>query len=122
MKYTSKAMATEYINGIFTEKYNNEAFRWALLMAGIESVGDASLKQYARSDDPKFFVLGQISYFFIAYVFQLALRDNKLGVVNTYWNGMTNIGNTFIGMAMGETYTLYQLSGILLVTAGILMI
>jgi multidrug transporter EmrE-like cation transporter len=50
------------------------------------------------------------------------LRDNKLGVVNTYWNGMTNIGNTFIGMAMGETYTLYQLSGILLVTAGILMI
>jgi len=114
--------SNEWIDGILTEKYNDEALRWALVMTAIESVGDASLKQYARSDKKEFFALGSGAYLGQAYVFQLALRNNKLGIVNAYWNGMTNITNGLIGMAMGETYNSSQLIGIGLITAGILLL
>lgn len=115
-------MDREYINGIFTEKFNDEALRWAMLMTAIESVGDASLKQNAKTGDAKFFALGQASYITQAYVLSLALKDNKLGITNAYWNGMTNITNTAIGMAMGESYTNWQFVGIGLITAGILLL
>jgi len=107
---------------ILTDKINDEALRWAVLMTAIESVGDASLKQYAQTDDQKFFALGEVAYLGQGYVLQLALRNNKLGIVNAYWNGMTNITNGLIGMAMGETYTGYQIAGIGLITAGILLL
>lgn len=114
--------SNEWIDGILNEKFNDESLRWALLMTAIESVGDASLKQYAKTDDTKFFAVGQGAYISQAYVFQLALRNNKLGIVNAYWNGMTNITNGLIGMAMGETYSGYQIAGIGLITAGILLL
>jgi multidrug transporter EmrE-like cation transporter len=113
---------SEGINGLLTNKYNDEALRWALVMTAIESVGDASLKQYAKADQLEFFVVGEGAYILQAYVLSKALEDNKLGIVNAYWNGMTNITNALIGMAMGETYTVYQGVGILLITAGILLI
>ena len=112
----------DWINGVLTEKYNDEALRWAILMTAIESVGDASLKQYAKTDQIEFFVTGEAAYISQAYVLSKALNDNKLGIVNAYWNGMTNITNCLIGMAMGETYTVYQGVGVLLITAGILLI
>jgi len=107
---------------LLTSKLNDEALRWAVLMTLIESVGDGSLKQYAKTDDAMFFALGEGAYIGQAYVMQLALRNNKLGIVNAYWNGMTNITNGLIGMAMGETYTAYQFVGIGLITAGILLL
>jgi multidrug transporter EmrE-like cation transporter len=113
---------SEWINGVLTDKYNDEAMRWALLMTAIESVGDASLKQYAKTDQIEFFVLGEASYISQAYVLSKALDDNKLGIVNAYWNGMTNITNCLIGMAMGETYGTSQLVGVGLITVGILLI
>lgn len=115
-------MSNEYLNGIMSEKFNDEALRWALLMTAIESVSDASLKYYAGTDDFTYLALGEASYLVQGYVLQLSLRKNKLGIVNAYWNGMTNITNGLIGMAMGETYTGYQLAGIGLITAGILLL
>jgi len=116
-------MATEYINGIFTEKFSSEALRWALVMAGVESVADASLKQYARGgNNPIFYGIGTIGYIGIAYVWSLALKNSKLGIVNAYWNGLTNVSDLLIGMAMGETYTWVQGLGILFITVGILMV
>jgi multidrug transporter EmrE-like cation transporter len=114
---------SEGINGLLTNKYNDEALRWALLMTAVESVGNVSLKQSARVDDDTVFLLtGSVAYTVQATVMREALRDNKLGIVNAYWNGMTNITNALIGMAMGETYTVNQGVGILLITAGILLI
>lgn len=114
---------SEWINGIFTQKYNDEALRWALLMTAIESVGDASLKQSARTQgDTVFLITGLGAYNTQALVFREALKNNKLGITNAYWNGLTNITNTLIGMAMGEEYSLYQGLGILLITAGILIL
>ncbi len=114
---------SEWINGILTEKYNDEALRWALLMTAIESVGDASLKQSARTEgDTAFLLTGVGAYNVQSLVLREALRTNKLGITNAYWNGMTNITNALIGMAMGETYAIHQGVGILLITAGILLI
>jgi multidrug transporter EmrE-like cation transporter len=115
-------MSNEWLNGIMSEKFNDEALRWALLMTAIESVGDASLKQYARTEDTTFYAVGQGAYITQAHIFSLALKDSKLGITNAYWNGMTNITNGLIGMAMGETYTGYQIAGIGLITAGILLL
>ena len=112
----------EWTNNVLTSKINDEALRWAALMTAIESVGDGSLKHYAKTDDLTFFAVGEASYITQAYVLQLALRDNKLGIVNAYWNAMTNITNALIGMSMGETYTGYQMAGIGLITAGILLL
>lgn len=114
---------SEWINGVLTDKFNDEAMRWALLMTAIESVGDASLKQSARTpDDIAFLLTGVGAYNVQSLVFREALKDNKLGIVNAYWNGMTNITNCLIGMAMGETYGTSQLVGIGLITVGILLI
>jgi len=113
---------SEWINGILTEKFNDEALKWALLMTAIESVGDASLKQHAKTEKLEFFALGEAAYISQAYVFSKALKNNKLGIVNAYWNGMTNITDCLIGMAMGETYGTPQLVGIGLITVGILLI
>lgn len=113
---------SEWINGILTEKYNDEALRWAMLMTAVESVGDASLKQSARTGDNLFFATGAGAYLAQSAILREALKDNKLGITNAYWNGMTNITNALIGMAMGETYSVYQGIGILLITAGILLI
>ena len=115
-------MENEWLNGVFSSKYNDEALRWALLMTAIESVGDGSLKQYAKTNDLKFFAIGEGSYITQAYVFQLALKDNKLGIVNAYWNAMTNITNALIGISMGETYSGYQIAGVALISAGILLL
>jgi multidrug transporter EmrE-like cation transporter len=109
-------------DGILLDKWNDEALRWALLMTAIEGVGAASLKQYAKTDDPAFFAIGEGSYVAQGYTLQLALRNNKLGIVNAYWNAMTNITNAIIGTAMGETYSLYQIAGIALITSGMLLL
>jgi multidrug transporter EmrE-like cation transporter len=114
-------MDKEYVKKIFEDKFNDEALRWAMLMTAIEGVGDASLRQNAKTNDLTFFVLGEASYITQAYVLSFALKDNKLGVVNAYWNAMTNITNMLIGMAGGETYTSSQFLGIGLITAGILL-
>ena len=109
-------------DGILLDKWNDEALKWALLMTAIESVADGSLKQYAMTDQLGFFMVGESAYIAQGYVLQLALRNNKLGIVNAYWNAMTNITNALSGMAMGESYSMYQGAGIVLITAGILLL
>jgi len=115
-------MSREYLNGVLTDKFNDEALRWALLMTAVESIGDASLKYSARTNNNTAYWVGQGAYTTQAHIISLALKNNKLGIVNAYWNGMTNITNGLIGMAMGETYTSYQIAGIGLITAGILLL
>jgi multidrug transporter EmrE-like cation transporter len=114
---------TEYINGIFTEKFNDEAFKYALAMTAIETIGDGALKISAKTDNyDKYFAVGEASYILNAFVFEKALKNNKLGITNAYWNAGTNITDCLIGMYLGETYTVYQFIGIGLITIGILMI
>jgi multidrug transporter EmrE-like cation transporter len=104
------------------KRFNLETLRWAMLMTAIQGVGDSSLKQNAKTGDPAFFALGQASYITQAYTLSFALKDNKLGLLNSYWNAMTNVTNMVIGMAGGENYTTSQFIGIGLITAGILLL
>ena len=113
---------TKSLNGFIVGKINDEALQWASIVTVIEGVGVAALKYYAKTNDMKFFALGEVSYITQAYVLQRAFRDNKLGIVNAYWNGLTNITNTLVGMSMGESYTKYQFAGIGLIAAGILLL
>lgn len=110
------------MSGLLTSKLNDEALRWALLMTAVESVGDASLRYSAQTKNNTAYWVGQGAYTTQAHILSLALKNNKLGIVNAYWNGLTNITNGLIGMAMGETYTSYQIAGIGLITAGILIL
>jgi multidrug transporter EmrE-like cation transporter len=110
------------LNGFLATKINDEALHWASVLTVIEAIGVAALKYYAKTNDMKFFAIGELSYISQAYVLQRAFRDNKLGIVNAYWNGLTNVTNGLIGMSMGETYTKYQFAGIGLITAGILLL
>ena len=116
------SLPPQSLNGIIAEKINDKALGWASILTVIEVIGVAALKYYAKTNDMKFFAVGEVSYITQAYVLQRAFRNNKLGIVNAYWNGMTNITNSLVGMSMGESYTKYQIAGIGLIAAGILLL
>jgi len=105
-----------------TTLLDDSAFRYAVLMGIIETAADGSLKKYAQTNDGRFLASTVTGYGAILYVFQRALRSDKLGRVNAFWNAFTSISNVGMGMAMGETYTPTQLTGFLLISVGIFMI
>jgi multidrug transporter EmrE-like cation transporter len=101
---------------------DDSAFRYAALMGLIETAADGSLKAYAKTDNSNYLAVTLAGYGSILYVFQRALKNEKLGRVNAFWNAFTTISNVGMGMAMGETYTSTQLTGFALISIGIFMI
>jgi multidrug transporter EmrE-like cation transporter len=101
---------------------DDSAMRYGVMMGIIETFADGSLKKYAQTDDPAALSACLAGYGAVLYVFQLALRKEKLGRVNAWWNSFTSLSNVAMGMAMGETYEPKQLLGFVLISAGILMI
>ena len=101
---------------------DDSAFRYAVLMGCIETLADGSLKAYAQGDDVRFLGATVAGYSAIIYVYQRALRNEKLGRVNAMWNFCTTLSDVAMGMAMGETYSPKQLIGFTLMSVGILMI
>ena len=91
-------------------------------MGLIETIGDFFLKKYALTDQVGY-LFGTIgSYGGIIYIFQRALRIEKLGRVNGAWNAITTISNLLVGMSLGETYSITQLIGLVLIACGIILI
>lgn len=101
---------------------DDSAFRYAVLMGCIETLADGSLKAYAQGNDVRFLGATVAGYSSIIYVYQRALRNEKLGRVNAFWNACTSISNVAMGMAMGETYTSRQFLGFGLISIGVLLI
>jgi len=101
---------------------DDSAFRYAALMGCIETLADGSLKAYAQGDDVRYLGATVAGYSSIIYVYQRALRNEKLGRVNAFWNAFTTVSNVGMGMAMGETYSSTQLLGFGLISIGIFMI
>jgi multidrug transporter EmrE-like cation transporter len=101
---------------------DDSAFRYAVLMGIIETGADGALKAYATTNNPNYLATTLAGYSSLLYVFQRALRNEKLGRVNAFWNAFTTVSNVGMGMAMGETYTGTQLLGFGLISAGIFMI
>lgn len=107
---------------VFHNPLESEAFRYAMMLTAIESLGDFSMKEYAMTDIPQYIGVASISYLGLVYTLQKALRTNGLGITNAYWNGMTNITNTIIGVSLGEEISNQQYLGIGLITVGILLL
>jgi len=101
---------------------DDSAFRFGVAMGAIETLSDASLKAYAQTDNTGYLATTVGGYGTVIYLFQRALRKDKLGRVNAFWNSFTTMSDVAVGMAMGETYTTQQLLGFGLISIGIFMI
>lgn len=101
---------------------SREDIQYALALTALEVVADASLK--AASQRPGAWVspLGSALYLVIAYVLQMSVMRNNLGIVNAAWNAGTTITGVLTGIWFGETYTYKQLAGILFIALGVFMI
>ncbi len=86
----------------------------ATVLTIVEVIGDRSAK--LNGPIPVF-----ISYNAVAYILPHVLRKNPLGLVNGYWNAMTNIADLGIGYYYGERLEPIQIGGLVLVSAGIAM-
>lgn len=94
---------------------NLSAFEAAAVLTVIECVGDRS----AKLNGP---VPVYLSYVGLAYVLPHLLKRNPLGLTNGYWNAMTNLTGLAIGAYYGETLETQQIFGLVLMSAGFVLL
>ena len=87
-----------------------------------ELIGDVSLKHYAQKGGMLALAIGTACYLGLEAILIDKLKHNSLAIVNGYWDGMSNIATAIAAMAMGETLTSIQLTGLSLVSAGLFML
>ena len=107
---------------VFERLLDDSALRFAAAMAVIETVADGSLKHSTMTGKPEFLGIGYAGYAGVVYVFQRALKKEKLFRVNNYWNALTSVSDTLVGVAMGESITQTQILGVALIVTGILLV
>jgi multidrug transporter EmrE-like cation transporter len=96
--------------------------KYALVLTALEVVADALLKAASQRPGAWLSPLAATLYLVIAYVLQMSVMKNNLGIVNAAWNAGTTITGVLTGMWFGETYTYKQLAGITLIALGVFMI
>lgn len=96
--------------------------RYALALTALEVVADALLKAASQKPGAWLSPLGATLYLVIAYVLQMSVMRNNLGIVNAAWNAGTTVTAVLTGMWFGETYTYKQLAGIIFIALGVFMI
>ena len=101
---------------------SREDMQYALALTALEVVADASLKAASQKPAAWLSPLGGSLYIVIAYVLQMSVMRNNLGIVNAAWNAGTTVTGVLTGMWFGETYTYKQLAGILFIALGVFMI
>jgi multidrug transporter EmrE-like cation transporter len=101
---------------------SREDMQYSLALIALEVVADASLKAASQRPGAWLSPFGGTLYLIIAYVLQMAVMRNNLGIVNAGWNAGTTITGVLTGMWFGETYTYKQLMGILFIALGVFLI
>ena len=101
---------------------DDDAMRFGVAMGAIETFADYCLKRYAQTDNTDFLAATVSGYGGILYLFQRALRKEKLGRVNAWWNAFTSISNVLAGMSLGEKYSETQMLGFALISCGIFLV
>lgn len=96
--------------------------RYVFVLTALEVVADASLKAASQHPSAWLSPLGATLYLVIAYVLQMSIMRNNLGIVNAGWNAGTTITAVLTGMWFGEAYTYKQLAGIGLIALGVFLI
>ena len=90
----------------------NTSLEWALGLTFIEFFGDYGAKtQYVP--------LTFAGYNTLAFALFQAMKTNDLIIVNSYWDGISNVMTTLLGYMMGERPSTMQWIGIGLITGGI---
>jgi len=93
-----------------------------LYLTAVELVGDVSVRDYAKHGTPVSLAVGTASYLSLQAILIDALIENKMSVVNAYWDGMSNIATMLADLALGESLTTLQIAGILTISAGLVML
>jgi len=100
----------------------SESFKAGLSLSLVELVGDVSLKKFAETGVKENLVVGYGSYVGLATILAHALKTEKLGIVNSQWDGISNLLTTGASIALGEEFTSKQIMGMLLISAGLFML
>lgn len=106
----------------FSSFISREDMHYALALTALEVVADASLKSASQTPGAFLSPFGAALYVVIAYVLQMSVMQNNLGIVNAAWNAGTTITGVLTGMWFGEKYTYKQLAGIGFIALGVFMI
>lgn len=88
------------------------AFKDALELTFIEFIGDFG----AKAQNP---LAAYGGYNALAWKLTSSLKTNDLILVNSYWDGISNIMTTLLGFALGERPSAMQWVGIVLISAGL---
>jgi multidrug transporter EmrE-like cation transporter len=97
-------------------------FKYAVALAAVETFADYNLKCFAKDDLPGHIFGGIAGYSAVVYILQQALRNNKLYRVNNFWNALTTLSDTVVGVSMGESISWRQMLGVAMIVLGILLV
>jgi multidrug transporter EmrE-like cation transporter len=100
----------------------DSAFKYALVLAAVETFADYNLKRFAKDNLPGHIFGGAAGYGAVVYLLQAALRNEKLYRVNNFWNALTTLSDTVVGVSMGESITWTQMLGVAMIVLGILLV
>lgn len=96
--------------------------QYALALTLLEVAADASLKAASQQPGAWLSPIGATLYLAIAYLLQMSIMQNNLGIVNAAWNACTTVTGMLTGMYFGEKYTYKQILGIVFIAFGVFMI
>jgi multidrug transporter EmrE-like cation transporter len=99
-----------------------EAQKAGIQLTAVELVGDISLKMFSQSGDVAPLVVGTSAYLGLEALMIEKLKTHKLAIINGYWDGMSNVATTLAAMALGETFTPLQVTGLIVISAGMFML
>ena len=104
------------------EFISREDIHYALALTAIEIVANISLKMASQTPGAWLSPIGGTLYIAIAYVLQISIMNNNLGIVNAAWNACTTVTGLLTGLYFGEKYSMKQIVGILFIALGVFMI
>ena len=88
----------------------------------VELIGDIALRDYSKNGGDASLAIGTASYLGLEAILISKLKNNKLAIINGYWDGLSNIATTCAGLALGESLTPLQITGLLMISAGLFML
>jgi multidrug transporter EmrE-like cation transporter len=99
-----------------------ESQQTGLYLTIVELIGDLSLRDYSKNGGDASLAIGTASYLGLEAILISKLKNNKLAIVNGYWDGLSNIATTCASLALGESLTSIQITGLLLISAGLFLL
>ena len=97
----------------------SDSLQTGFYLSAVELIGDLSLRDYAKNNNLNSLAIGTASYLGLEAILINKLRNNKLSIVNGYWDGISNV---ITMIASGDSLTPLQITGLLTISAGLFML